>query len=71
MTMVVTLSFFGREGQTSSSLEDVGIEHGHLHNSPLRRRKVAIVILLFLLGVGSAYLLFLRRYAMTTSTALD
>jgi hypothetical protein len=30
------------------------------------RRKVAIVILRFFLGIGRADLLFFRRYAMTT-----
>jgi hypothetical protein len=30
MTMVITLSFLGLEGQTPSSLEDDGIGHGHL-----------------------------------------
>jgi len=31
---------------------------------------VAMVILLFFFGVGRADLLFYRRYAMTTSTAV-
>ena len=35
MTMVITSSFLGLEGQTSSSLEDDGI--GHLHNSLLKK----------------------------------
>ena len=35
MTMVITLSLLGLEGQTPSSLEDDGIGHGHLHNSSL------------------------------------
>jgi hypothetical protein len=39
MTMVITLSFLGLEGQTSSSLEDDGIGHGHLHNSSLRKEE--------------------------------
>jgi len=33
----LTLSFLRSEGQTSSSLEDDGIGHGHLHNCPLRK----------------------------------
>ena len=33
MTMVITLSFLGLEGQISSSLEDDGIGHGYLHSS--------------------------------------
>jgi len=37
MSMVITLSFLQLEGQTSSSLEDDGIGHGHLHNSSLRK----------------------------------
>ena len=37
MTMVITLSFLGLEGQSPSSLEDDGIGHGHLHNSSLRK----------------------------------
>jgi hypothetical protein len=71
MTMVITLSFVGLEGQPSSSLEDDGIGHVHLLNSPLRkRRKVAMVIFPFSLEIGSADLLFFGRYAMTTSTTL-
>ena len=35
--MVMLLSFLGLEGQTSSSLEDDGIDDGHLHNSPRRK----------------------------------
>jgi len=37
MTMVITLSFLELESQTSSSLEDDGIGHSHLHNSSLRK----------------------------------
>jgi hypothetical protein len=37
MPMVITLSFLGLEGQSSSSLEDDGMGHGHLHNSSLRK----------------------------------
>jgi hypothetical protein len=38
--------------------------------SRLLLSQVAMVILLFSLGIGRADLLFSRRYAMTTSTAL-
>jgi hypothetical protein len=37
MTTVITSSFLGLEGQTSSSLEDDGI--GHLHSSLLNKEK--------------------------------
>ena len=71
MTIVIAFYFLGLEGQNPSSLEDDGIGHGHLHNSFTEERmKVAIVILLFFLGIGRADLLFFRRYALTTSTAL-
>ena len=33
----VGIAFLGLEGQTSFSLEDDGIGHGHPHNSPLRQ----------------------------------
>ncbi len=35
--MVITLSSLGREGQSPSSLEDDGIGHADLHDSPLRK----------------------------------
>ena len=38
MAVVVTPSFLGLEGQTLSSLEDDGIDNGHLHNPPLRKK---------------------------------
>jgi hypothetical protein len=53
-----------------SSLEDDGIGHGHLHNSPLRKGGRWPWSSFFFLGIGRADLLFSRRYAMTTSTAL-
>ena len=36
MTMAITFSFLGPDGQTSSSLKDDGIGQGHFHNSLLR-----------------------------------
>ena len=39
--MVITLSFLGLEGQTSSFPEDDGMTHGRLHNSVMHGRKVA------------------------------
>ena len=70
--MVNTLSFLELEGQTPSSLEDDGIGHSHLPSQQFteERRKVAMVILPFSLGLARADLLVFRRYAMTTSTAL-
>ena len=62
--MFIPLSFLGLEGQTSSSLEDDGIGHCHLSQlSTEEKRKVAMVILLFFLGVGRADLLFSGKYA--------
>jgi hypothetical protein len=58
MTMVITLSFLGLEGQTSSSLEDRW--HRPWPPSQLSTeegRKVAMVILPFFLGIGRADLL--------------
>ena len=39
--MVITLSFLGLDGQTSSSLEDDGTGHGNLPKSPLRKVPVS------------------------------
>ena len=69
--MAITLSSLGLEGQSPSSLEDDGRGHGHLHNSfTAERRKVAMVILPFSLGIGRPDPLFFRRSSMITSTAL-
>jgi len=35
MAMAILLSLSELDGQTPSSLEDDGIGHGHLHNSPV------------------------------------
>ena len=48
MTMVITSSFLGPQGQTSSFLEDDGI--GHLHRSLLKEKDGQCQIL-FLLGL--------------------
>ena len=42
--MVITFSLLGLERQTSSFPEDDGMTHGHLHNSVMQGRKVAMVI---------------------------
>ena len=67
--MVILLSLLELEGQTPSSLEDMPGPPQQLLTK--ERRKMAMVTLPISLGIGRADLLFFRRYAMTTSAALD
>ena len=68
--MVITLFFLRLERQTSSALEDDGIGHGHLHNSPLRKEEGGHGHHPLLPGSRRADLLFSTTYSMTTSATL-
>ena len=70
MTMAITPSFLGLEGQSSSSLEADGIGHGQLHNSLLSKGDDNGHTP-FLRRARRSDPLFSRRYGMATFTTLD
>ena len=66
--MTTSTAFYRGKGE-DDHLEDGGIGHRHLHNSPQEIRKVAMVILLSFLGLEGQSSSSLEDDGMATSTA--